>query len=266
MEWFGKWGITWHTSYCVRKLVDVEKQFEVTVYSHIFHQTVSQNSNLVVALMRHTLQEQKTKHPELTDAYYRSDCAGSYASSDVLIPLKHMETLTGMSVRRYDFSEPQAGKGPCDRSSAHQKSHVTRYLNEGNDVMNALDIKRALESNNGVKGVVPYVVEGVPVLSTNVTRITGISLLHNFEYDSNRLRVWKAFEIGKGKLLMWSEFDKNSQCFPQELSVVEEGDKDQAYVFASKEVEPHNICDKDNEVVEGSTVDESAMFHCPESG
>ena len=125
--------------------MDEEKQFGVTVYSHIFHQTVSQNSNLVVALMRQTLQEQKTKHPEVTDAYYSSDCAGSYASSDVLIPLKHMETLTGMCVRCYDFSEPQAGKGHCDRSSADQKSHVTRYRNEGNDVMNTLDIKRALE-------------------------------------------------------------------------------------------------------------------------
>ena len=269
VEWFGKRGITWHISYCVRKLLDVGKQFEITVYSHIFHQTVSQNSNLVTALMRHTLQEQKPKHPELKDAYYRSDCAGSYASSDVLIPLKHMETLTAVSVRRYDFSEPQAGKGPCDRSSAHQKSHVTRYLNEGNDVMNALDIKRALESNNGVKGVVPYVVEGVPVSSTNDTRITGISLLHNFEYDSKGLRVWKAFDVGKGKLLKWNEFDKNSQSFPQELSVVEEGDKDQAYLFtaASKEAQSHDVCDKeDNEVVENSTVDESVMFHCPESG
>ena len=36
---------------------------------------------------------------------------------------------------------------------------MTRYLNEGNDVMNGLDIKRALGSNNGVKGVVLYVVE-----------------------------------------------------------------------------------------------------------
>ena len=37
------------------------------------------------------------------------------------------------------------------------------------------------------------------------------------------------------------------------------------YLLASKEVEPHDICDEeDNEVVEGSTVDESAMFHCPE--
>ncbi len=118
------------------------------MYSHIFHQTVSQNSDLVAALMRHTSQEQKAKNPELKDTYCCSDCTGSYASSDVLIPVKHMETLTGVSVRRYDFSEPQAGKGPCDRSSAHQKSQVTRYLNEGNDVMTALNIKRALESNN----------------------------------------------------------------------------------------------------------------------
>jgi hypothetical protein len=150
VEWFGKRGITWHISYCVRKLLEAENQFEITVYSHIFHQTVSQNSDLVAALMCHTLQEQKADHPELKDAYYRSDCAGSYTSSDVIIPIKHMENLTGVSVRRYDFSELQAGKWPCDRSSAHQKSHVNRYLNEGNDVMTPRDIKRVLESNNGV--------------------------------------------------------------------------------------------------------------------
>ncbi len=54
---------------------------------------------------------------------------------------------------------------------------------------------------NGVKGVAPYVVEGVSDSRTKVPRITGISLLHNFEYDPNGLRVWKAFDMGKGKLL-----------------------------------------------------------------
>ena len=72
----GKRGVTWHISYCLCKLVDVEKLFDVTVYSHIFNQTVSQNSNLVVGVIRHTLQEEKTQHPELKEAYYRSDCAG----------------------------------------------------------------------------------------------------------------------------------------------------------------------------------------------
>jgi hypothetical protein len=93
------------------------------------------------------------------------------------------------------------GKGACNRSSA-------------------VDIKRALESNNSMKGVVLYVVEGVPNTSTEVPRITEISLLHNFEYDPNRLRVRKAFNIGKGKLLKWDDFDKNVKCFLQEFSVV----------------------------------------------
>ena len=172
-------------------------------------------------------------------------------------------------LRRYDFSEPQAGKGPCDRNSTNQKSHVTRYLNEGNDVMTALDIKRALEPNNGVKVVVPYVVEGVPVSCTKVPKITGNSLLHNFQYHSNRLRVWKAFDIGNGKLLKWNEFNKNSQCFPQEHSVAEGGDIDRAYVFAtaSKKAQRHDVRNLEgNEGIWNSTMDESAMFYCPESG
>lgn len=30
--------------------------------------------------------------------------------------------------------------------------HVARFLNEGNDILSASDLKRALESNNGLKG------------------------------------------------------------------------------------------------------------------
>ena len=51
-------------------------------------------------------------------------------------------------------------------------------------------------------------------------------------------------------MLKWNEFDKNSHCFPQELSVVEGGDKDQAYVFAaaSKKAQTHDVHDQeDNE-------------------
>ena len=77
----------------------------------------------------------KSQHPEMNEAFYRSDCAGSYASGGLLVPIRHIGRLTGISIKRYDFSEPQAGKGPCDRSSAHQKSHVNRFLNEGNDVV-----------------------------------------------------------------------------------------------------------------------------------
>ena len=127
--------------------------------SHLFLQLISQNSEVVAAVMYHTLQEENSRHPELSEAFYRSDCAGSYASGGLLVPIRHIGRLSGISIKRYDFSEPQAGKGPCDRSAAHQKAHVNRFLNEGNDLTPAVHMKRALESRGGVRNVVPYVVE-----------------------------------------------------------------------------------------------------------
>ena len=129
MEWFGKRGISWHISHCVHRTSSNE--CEVSVYSHLFRQSISQNSEVVAAVMRHTLQEEKARHPEINEAFYRSNCAGSYGSGGLLVPIRHIGRLTGISIKRYNFSEPQAGKGPCDRSSAHQKSHVNRFLNEG---------------------------------------------------------------------------------------------------------------------------------------
>ena len=106
---------------------------------------------LLLQLLCYTLQEEKARHPEINDAFYRSDCTGSYASGGLLVPIRHIGRLTGISIKRYDFSEPQAGKGPCDRSFAHQKSHVNRFLNEGNDVISAEQVKKALESHGGVQ-------------------------------------------------------------------------------------------------------------------
>ena len=55
MEWFGKRGISWHISHCVRRTSSNE--CEVSVYSHLFRQSISQNSEVVAAVMRHSLQE-----------------------------------------------------------------------------------------------------------------------------------------------------------------------------------------------------------------
>ena len=40
----------------------------------------------------------------------------------------------------------------CDSRIATMKSHMRPYLNEGNDIKTASDIKRALDSYGGVKG------------------------------------------------------------------------------------------------------------------
>ena len=51
----------------------------------------------------------------------------------------------GVAVVRNDFSNPQGGKGVCDRKAATIKGrYVERYTNEGNDVTNALQFKTAI--------------------------------------------------------------------------------------------------------------------------
>ena len=55
-----------------------------------------------------------------------------------------MEEATGIKVERVDFSDPQGGKGPCDRRAATMKAHVLRYINEGHDVVSANELKQAI--------------------------------------------------------------------------------------------------------------------------
>ncbi len=41
-----------------------------------------------------------------------------------------------------DYSEVQCGKSVCDRLSGSAKLRMRAYVNSGNDVMNAFDIKK----------------------------------------------------------------------------------------------------------------------------
>ena len=64
-----------------------------------------------------------------------------------------------MNLIRYDFSEPQAGKDICDRKKAPMKAHIKRFVKENNDVTTAEEMKKALESNGGLRGCRVAVVE-----------------------------------------------------------------------------------------------------------
>ena len=75
---------------------------------------------MVVSEVRHTLQELKKEHPEITAACLRQDNAGCHHSVTMLAACKRME------VERVDLSDPQGGKGFCDRKAATIKAHVLR--------------------------------------------------------------------------------------------------------------------------------------------
>ena len=102
--------------------------------------------------------------------------------------------------RATTFSEPQAGKDICDRRVAVPKRHMRRFLNEGNDIRTASDMKTAIESYGGVKGCYAAVYQVQPSAQTMTKHtMTGVQASNNFSYDNRGLRMWRAYGIGPGK-------------------------------------------------------------------
>ena len=113
----------------------------------------------------------------------------------ISISVMHICQFSGITMRRYDLSEPQIGKGVCDRSSAHQETHASRFINEGNDINTATDLKATMDSHGGVKICKVVVEVQVCDKSGKPPKISEISYLQNFEYTINHLRVWKAYGV-----------------------------------------------------------------------
>ena len=134
-------------------------------------------------------------------AFLRQDNAGCYHNL--------MKTQTGVSVRRVDFSDPQGGKGACDRKAATIKAHIRRHINEGHDVQNASEFKEAVSSNGGINGVRVVLVdagtEGKCVIPQ--VKLPGVRFLNNFQYSEHGVTVWKAYEVGRGKLINQSQIE-----------------------------------------------------------
>ena len=111
-----------------------------------------------------------------------------------------MKFNTGISVPRVDFSDPQGGKGGCDRKASTIKAHVHRYVNGGRDVQNAQEFKTVILSNGGINGVHVAVVDAaVATCELPQVELDGVSMLNNFEFSSDAVTIWRAFDLGQGK-------------------------------------------------------------------
>lgn len=208
--WFGKRGLSWHISVVARK---VDGKLQSQAFVHIIENCL-QDTSAVVRILEHTLRTLNTEHPEITSAFLRQDNAGCYHNSVLLATCNVMKTKTGVSVRRVDFSDPQGGKGACDRKAATIKAHVRRHINEGHNVQNAKDFKEAVLSNGGLNGVrvalVDVGTEGKCVLPQ--VKLAGVSFLNNFQYSEQGVTVWRAFKVGQGKLINQSQVEGTHTC------------------------------------------------------
>jgi len=103
--------------------------------------------------MQHVLTTLKWEHPEISTAFFRQDNARCYHSSCTILACRHMGTRCGIRVVRIDFSDPQGSRGMADQLAASCKFHIRAYINEGQDVCTANDMKIALISHGGLEGV-----------------------------------------------------------------------------------------------------------------
>lgn len=145
-DWFGKRGIPWHISVAIRSN---DGEMEMKTFVHVFDSATTQDSSAVLGILDDVFIQLKIVTPELQTIHIRSDNAGCYHCAQTLITAKRRS----LQISRIDFSESQAGKGACDRKAATIKSHMATHLNSGHYIETAAQMKEAIDSSGGVRGV-----------------------------------------------------------------------------------------------------------------
>ncbi len=84
--------------------------------------------------------------------FARTTLGATMHSAFSLLVMKQVATKYEVELR-VDFSNPQGGKGACDRKAATIKNKIKAYLNSGNDVETAKEMNIAIESRSGIQGV-----------------------------------------------------------------------------------------------------------------
>ena len=130
-DWFGKRGISWHITVAIRKTEDDKMQ--MLTFVHVFEKC-TQESDTVLAIVDDVFSQLKSVAPEIKTVFLRQDNAGCYHSTSMLLSVQQLATKNNIHLSCIDYSDPQGGKGSCDRKAATIKSHIKVYLNEGHDV------------------------------------------------------------------------------------------------------------------------------------
>ena len=155
----------------------------------------------LLCVFEHVIDQIKTDLPNLTTLYTRSDNAGCYAGTAVIISRQAICANADICLKRTDFSEPQRDKDQADRDIAVAKACLKAYTNRGGNLMNAKSIKEALGGSfgnfSGSKTSVIAVDESKCILPK--MKIDGITKYHSVAFNNKSITFWKYFDIGSGK-------------------------------------------------------------------
>ena len=209
-----------------------EGQPEMLTFVHIF-QSSNQDSVTVLGIIDDVLKQLKTTMPDANRVHFRQDNAGCYHSTSTLLAIQQVANKYELNVR-LNFSDPQRGKGSCDRKAATIKNHMIMYLNSGQDVETASQTKNAIESSGGVPGVRVSLCATQELPMPASVKRDGVSFINNIEYGSEGMKVWRSYAVGPGKFLSWSRFHIPESYFVPVLNTFEEASIQKAQFTAIK--------------------------------
>ena len=149
---------------------------EMMSFVHLF-ESCNQDSCAVLAIVNDVFGQLKGIMPHLKSVYLRQDNAGCYHCALTLITARQVAELNDLCLSRMDFSDPQGGKGSCDRKEATIKSHMAVYLNSGHDIDTARQMQEAIESFGGVLRRASKALQS-PVIDNQKVREMGRGELH----------------------------------------------------------------------------------------
>lgn len=136
----------------------------------------------------------------------------------MLITVPQIAKRRGLHISQIDLSESQARKGACDLKAATIKSHMAVHVNSGHDIETATQLKEAIESCGGVRGVGRKVCSPPDAPSKKSMKWKKVSYVSNLHYSHDGIRTWTAYDIGPGKSVPWTKFRIPVEC---ELPTIE---------------------------------------------
>ena len=211
----------------------------------------------MISIAENILKTLRDENPSISGAYLQSDEGACYHNNMTVAACQDISKLTGVKILGYHFSEPGQGKDICDRIICPMESALKKFGNEGNDILTASDMRRALKERqvSGTTACVSRIDKADNSLV--IKKINGFSTFHNFQYDSYGIRLWKAYGIGEGK------FTRNDSVFSSHLerSSLLEGVEGQNF-FENKSIRELKIKDKDTQQKPSDIM----LYECPQPG
>ncbi|CAC5398078.1 unnamed protein product [Mytilus coruscus] len=178
-EFFGKKGLSWHMSCSVTRSASSD-ELDLNCYIHIL-ENGTQGWFSIANILLHLLEQLKCKNQSLEEIYLKSDNAACYHCVNLLSLIQLNNSTFPIRIKEYNFSEAQSEKDLCESKTGSSRLHIYRYANEGHNVLNAGDIKKAVESYGGVKGTNVCVVSIDQASDPKIkSKIPGISVHEPF--------------------------------------------------------------------------------------